>query len=389
MHRQDHQPDDNDNQSITPSRPQKPSDAGMSQVDEAHLTTRKKAATRRKKKPPASPARHRPQISIRSTPPGNRDWLWWAGSFLFGFLVGLMLSLTYGWVLDPRPRPVSPADLRAEDKAFYMRLIALAYAKNNNLEQAQQRLAAFEAADVASNVAALTEQYIQQERDVRDIKALVALSEALGQTTSVMAAFIVTPTPLPTNTPTPAPTPTPRPTHTPTPKASPPATPAPSATPTKTPTRRPSRTSTATPTPTASRTPTATPTPTATNTPTPGPNSPFGLAQSVVLCDDSGSGGLLRVYVRDRLGAGVPGVQVKITWSGGEDSFFTGFKPEIDLGYADFQMRPDQQYDLTLANVETAGEMPEVKWDNQALCPNLPANVQPSWQVVFQQGASR
>jgi hypothetical protein len=109
----------------------------------------------------------------------------------------------------------------------------------------------------------------------------------------------------------------------------------------------------------------------------------------VVLCEDTASGGLLRVYVRDRLGAGVPGVKIDVIWSGGQDAFFTGFKPEIDPGYADFQMKPAERYEIKLANVEMAGQMPEVNIDNQTLCANLPDTILPSWQVVFQQGVSR
>lgn len=393
-----HRPDQPSDQPA--NKPSQPRPTGLSQAGDAPLTTAKKGDARSTHKPPP-PAKNRSGIFLRSTPPGKRDWLWWAGSFLVGFTLGMFLSLTYGWILDPRPQPVSPADLRVEDKAFYLRLIALAYAKDQNLERAQARLAAFDAADVSNQVVALTEEFIEQERDVRDIKALVSLSAALGQTSGAMAAFIVTPTPLPTHTPTPAPTPTPRPTQTPTPTITP--TPSPTRTPTRTPTGRPSpsatptstRTPTSTKTPTATQTPTSTPTPkpsatpTATRTPTPGPDAPFGLAQSVVLCEDTPPGGLLRVYIRDRLGAGVPGVNIEISWSGGDDAFFTGFKPEIDPGYADFQMKPDQTYDIKLTNVEIAGQLPAINIEDQTLCPNLPANVLPSWQVVFEQGVSR
>ncbi|MCG3208234.1 MAG: hypothetical protein FOGNACKC_01836 [Anaerolineae bacterium] len=380
MHRPDQQPDQ------PASKPSRPLPTDVSQVDDAPLTTAKKGNARSSQKPPA---RQRAGISLRSTPPGRHEWLWWVGSFLVGFTIGLFFSLTYGWIIDPRPLPVSPAELRPEDKAFYMRLVALAYAKDQNLERAQARLTVLKIPDIGSEIAALTEATIAQEQDVRDIRALVALSSALGQTSGEMAAFIVTPTPLPSRTPTPAPTPTPRPTHTPTPTLTP--TPSPTRTPTRTPTGLPSPTATPSPTRTAtpSRTPTPSATPSATPTPTPGPDAPFGLAQSVVLCNDTPPGGLLRVYVRDRLGAGLPGVKIEVSWSGGQDAFFTGFKPDIDPGYADFQMKPGERYEIKLATVSTSGQLPEVNIDDQTLCPALPADVLPSWQVVFEQGVSR
>jgi hypothetical protein len=97
---------------------------------------------------------------------------------------------------------------------------------------------------------------------------------------------------------------------------------------------------------------------------------------------------LLRIYVRDRLGEGVPGVEITVTWPGGRDTFFTGFKPEVDPGYADFQMEEGQRYVIELTSLETSGDSPEVAIDSDNLCPNLPDNLAPSWQLVFQQGAS-
>jgi hypothetical protein len=111
------------------------------------------------------------------------------------------------------------------------------------------------------------------------------------------------------------------------------------------------------------------------------------MAQSVALCDNTGDG-LLRIYVRDRLGEGVPGVEIVVDWSGGQDRFFTGLKPEVDPGYADFEMQPGERYRINPVSVETSGSLPEVTLSD-TLCPDLPAGVIPSWQVVFQQGFSR
>jgi len=85
----------------------------------------------------------------------------------------------------------------------------------------------------------------------------------------------------------------------------------------------------------------------------------------------------------------VPGVQVNISWPSGEDTLFTGFKPDIDPGYGDFQMAPGQVYEISLAGVKTTGQNPTVNINNQNLCPNQNDGKLPSWQLVFQQGASR
>lgn len=288
---------------------------------------------------------------------------------MFGFVIGLALSLVYGWVLDPRPLPIRPADLRLAHKEVYLRLIAAAFFHERDEERAQARLASLEQPEVGQLLVHLTERYIAEEQDPRDIIAFVTLADTLGLTTKPMVAFLATPTPTPTSTPTLAPTPTPRPTQTPTP-----ATPIPTATSTRRPTLTPTRTPTRTPTPTP--------------TPTVGPDSPFGVAQSVVLCDET-SGGLLRIYVRDRLGVGVPGVEIMVSWAGGEDRFFTGFKPDVDPGYADFQMAPDERYQIKLVSVAAEGAVPEVSLSGDNLCANLPAGIDPSWQIVFEQGVSR
>jgi hypothetical protein len=301
---------------------------------------------------------------------------WWLSGFFIGFIIGLAVSLTYGWVFDPHPLPTSPADLTQRDKEVYLQLIAISYLYNRDETRAQTRLNALAYPDSPQAAAGLAEQLIDQRRDIRDIVALVALANMLDQTSGKMAAFQASPTPTSTSTPTPAPTPTPRPTSTPTSRA-------PTATPTSSPTAPPTSTSTRTPTATASPTPSRTLTPT--STPTPGPDAPYGVVQSVPLCDAT-NGGLLRIYIRDRLGIGVPGVEIIIHWVEGQDKLFTGFKPDIDPGYADFQMKSGEIYQIQPVSVGTAGRLPEVTIKPD-LCPDLPAGAAPSWQIVFQQGA--
>jgi hypothetical protein len=82
-------------------------------------------------------------------------------------------------------------------------------------------------------------------------------------------------------------------------------------------------------------------------------------------------------------------VEIEVSWPGGQDRFFTGFKPDIDPGYADFAVEPDEIYQIELIGVETSGPIPEVRVNKDSLCPDLPRSVDPSWQLVFQQGVSR
>jgi hypothetical protein len=60
---------------------------------------------------------------------------------------------------------------------------------------------------------------------------------------------------------------------------------------------------------------------------------------------------LLQIQALDAAGNPVPGVEVIVNWEGGEEHFFTGLKPEIGLGYADFAMSPGTAYTLRLTEV--------------------------------------
>ena len=53
--------------------------------------------------------------------------------------------------------------------------------------------------------------------------------------------------------------------------------------------------------------------------------------------------------------AGLPaaGIELTITWLNGQDTFFTGFKPEINHGYADYKMTAGIEYALGLSDGST------------------------------------
>jgi hypothetical protein len=243
----------------------------------------------------------------------------------------------------------TPAALRPQDKEVYTVLIAAAYVSDGDLDRTRKRLAELEDPDIQNTIIALAERYINQGRDARDIRALARLSDALGGTSAAMRPFIATPTSAPTRTPTSTPLP---------------------------------------PTPTPTRVVPATPTPTVTpiprRTPDSGSSEIFRVAQSTALCDPT-TNGLLRVYVRDDAGQGLPGVQILVNWPGGEDTFFTGFKPEINPGYADFEMKPGEVYQVELVDGKSDAAQ-EIGAGLADLCPDLPPDIQPSWQIVFQIG---
>jgi len=46
----------------------------------------------------------------------------------------------------------------------------------------------------------------------------------------------------------------------------------------------------------------------------------------------------------------IPGIELILSWAGGEEHFFTGFKPELGNGYADAIMSPGVTYNLRAAD---------------------------------------
>jgi hypothetical protein len=59
---------------------------------------------------------------------------------------------------------------------------------------------------------------------------------------------------------------------------------------------------------------------------------------------------MIQVEVQDTAGEPVPSIELVVTWDVDEDRFYTGLKPELSLGYADFLMTPGVVYSLRLAD---------------------------------------
>ncbi len=239
---------------------------------------------------------------------------------LTGVVLGLAIGLAIAWVVQPvEYTNTTPASLRADYKDRYRALIAAAYLANGDLVRARARLELLNDADVYRALAEQAQRTLAEGSLPQEARALGLLAIALGQ-------------PPATAPQSPAPTATASPTATAqtiTPVAA-------ATTGSATPTRRP-----------ATLAPTFTPLPTRTPTPTPG--APFILEQQELICDPKIAAALIQVLVLDAARQQVPGVEVVVNWPGGENRFFTGLKPELGLGYADFSMTPGLSYALRLA----------------------------------------
>lgn len=276
-----------------------------------------------------------------------------AASFLLlGLLVGLAGGLFYAWVLSPVVyTDASPARLDESYTETYLFLVSESYALTGNWEEAQERLAVLASEDVDQRVARLFEQSLREGRPAAQVRNLAFLTQQLGGESPALSLFGPTPQPPPV-TPTQAPA-----------AMTPTATLLPTPSPTSPPTRTPP------PTLTPSATPQATPT----------SQPDFRLLSQERVCDEEAPAPRIEVLVLDAEEEPLPGIEVVISWEGGSDRFFTGFRPDVSPGYGDFLMAPDVSYSVLLA----AGS-PTISGLRIEPCTASEGGLEGGWRLTFQ-----
>ncbi|MBL8164444.1 MAG: hypothetical protein JNJ61_20820 [Anaerolineae bacterium] len=111
-------------------------------------------------------------------------------SLLVGLLVGAVIGLYLGWFQFPVQFVNSPAASLAERfQDDYVVMIASGYLKDGDLGGAVDRLRILGVANIPAYVQEVTERYISNSRDARDIGYLVALAEGLGRLTPIMQPY--------------------------------------------------------------------------------------------------------------------------------------------------------------------------------------------------------
>ena len=261
----------------------------------------------------------------RSSDRGRDQWLdsrapraTSASLLLLGLILGLAGALVYAWVLQPVVYvESSPARLREEYKVEYILLVSQSYAADGDWDRAQRRLGALGDPELAGVVASQVESALRDGAPADVVRNLAILADRLGGSNPAIAVF------LPSGQSTPTPT---------------------------------SETSTLTPSPTRTRPATNTPFPTLTPTllPTPTQVPVYRLLRREQICLEDQPVVRIEVIVVDPFLEPLPGAEVVVQWESGEDHFFTGFKPEKGLGYADFDMDPGIAYSVTMAEGSAA-----------------------------------
>jgi hypothetical protein len=269
-----------------------------------------------------------------------------------GLILGLALGLGYTWVIQPAAfRGADPNSLQPLYRSEYILMIASSYQATGNLERARDRLAIFPDLD-SEELSSMAQQVVAAGGPEDAARGLARLSVALAeQTPSLYVAGVsVSPTFLLTGTP------------------------------------QPSLAITVPYLPTNTRRPTEAATPT--------PERAFVLLSKEQICNPRIERPLIQVIVQTLGGQGVPGVEIRVQWEGGGSQFVTGMKPELNPGYADYEIEPGKVYQVTLGDgltVVTGLTAPTCAAATALIGPQTPTpgggtsgNYAGSWRLVFE-----
>ncbi|MBN2003509.1 MAG: hypothetical protein JXA21_09150 [Anaerolineae bacterium] len=245
--------------------------------------------------------------------------LW--GLLATGIVMGLIVGLVYTWVIAP-PEYYDTLPMRMHEyyRRDWIRMTALAYGIDSNLERAQIRLQGLPEDEIRQGIAQTLDDAIAAGRPILLLQHLSELARNYGANTPAVEIYA----PKAPTSPT-APPPSPTPTATP-------QRPTPTVQPTLTPFFLPS--------------------------PTPALFSPYTIISQTLTCTPNANVGVslvisqtTKVRGRERVEyIPVPGHIIWLLWEDGADRAITGFKPDQGLGYADFEITPGRIYKLYMGS---------------------------------------
>ncbi len=247
---------------------------------------------------------------------------------ILALLAGFAAGLVYSWVISPlRVTDAAPVALRADFKDSYRAAIAGSYAATSNLSRAQARLSLLKDSNAVEALNAQAQRMLasgDSAKQADQVAALaVALEEGAGSAPTSIPNTEIANNIQKDSTATLPPPP-------------------PDSTLILTVTEtQPSAETEIVP---------VVSTPRPTRTPVPTLGAPFALIGQDSICDSNLPDELLQVIVLNSNRRPMPGIKITITWDGGEEQFFTGLKPELGDGYADYLMTPNITYTIQLAS---------------------------------------
>jgi hypothetical protein len=249
--------------------------------------------------------------------------------FALAAAAGLAAGLVFAWGLVPVAYyNASPDSLEPQQKLVYLALVGDLYATEGDLERAKLRLSELGVEPDGATLAGLIEQHLDGGGRTEEVHSLARLARDLGATGGVLLVFGSTP------------------------QATTPVTVEATSLP-----------------------------PTQVIIPTPG--LAFRLVERTATCAPARQIGKIVVRVRDAQGNGLPGVKVAVSWTTGQDRFYTGLRPELGPGYADMQMARSIEYEVSVADAKSdvaRGLSAELA---AGVCPSTSVSL--DWELVFQQ----
>jgi hypothetical protein len=266
---------------------------------------------------------------------------------ILALLLGFGAGLAYSWLISPVTYvDASPAILRVDFKDQYRSVIAASYASTHDLPRARARLELLGDVDSIAELSAQAQRMLASGEPFESVRPLAQLATDLQQGFASVEVKNVPSPAQPTNTIT-VETPF---VETPFVEETLPLTQ--------------TFVFEAEPTLPFEQTlvipqgPLSTSTPRPTSPPNPSTADPFTLVGQDTVCDTSIEEGLLQVILMDSRRRQVPGIEIIVTWNQGEDHFFTGLKPELGNGYADFIMKAETVYSIRV--VEGGSFVPNI-----------------------------
>lgn len=239
--------------------------------------------------------------------------------FIICLVIGVAAGLGYAWLIDPsRPSETTPAKLNPADRDIYIRLIAAAFAADADEEGAARRLAVLGPTGESELVELIVAEMRTGQSSPETIQ-LVELASRLNIDAPVVNLLA----------------------H---PYTLPPAT-------------------------------VSAPVVSVTLPPIPSNHHTYVLISSEELCAPQVDTSRIEITIEDSEGKPLPGIAITVAWEGGRNRFFTGFTAGQSAGFADFAMKPEVVYSITVA--EDPPSIPDLQTH---LCPDGHAG---GWRLAY------
>ena len=245
---------------------------------------------------------------------------------LLGLILGLAVGLFYSWQLNPvQYYDTYPALLHRQYRADWIQLVAFGYSHDGNLERARILLRDIPSEEIQTQLTAALDKAIARGDKLPVLQRLATLAQEYEINNLVVNLYLdKQETELFVS---------PQSEITPTPTAAPATLAAPTRTPSPTPTLDPQQFSIV-PTPTPPTSPYTISDTTRSCLPT--PHIAISLTHQITSTED-----------KEQLTTqGLPGIDLWLLWTDGADHAVTGLRPTQGLGYVDFQVIPEQAYNL-------------------------------------------